>query len=34
MYEHVKVKYYKMCIFVILCVEETNDFTCVNIVMQ
>ena len=31
---HVKVWYWKMCIFVVLCVDETYYFICVNIVMQ
>jgi hypothetical protein len=31
---HVKVKYCKMCIFVILCVDETYYFIRVNTVMQ
>ena len=31
---HVKVRYCKMCIFVVLCVDETYYFMCMNIVMQ
>jgi hypothetical protein len=31
---HVKVWYCKMCIFVVLCVDETYYFICVNKVMQ
>ena len=31
---HVKVWYHTMCIFVVLCVDETYYFICVNIVMQ
>ena len=31
---HVKVRYCKMCIFVVLCVDEAYYFICVNIVMQ
>ena len=31
---HVKVWYCKMCIFVVLCVDETYHFICVNIVIQ
>ena len=31
---HVMVWYCKMCIFVVLCVDETYYFICVNIVMQ
>ena len=31
---HVKVWYCKMCSFVVLCVDETYYFICVNIVMQ
>ena len=31
---HVKVWYWKMCIFVVLSVDETYYFMCVNIVMQ
>ena len=31
---HVKVLYRKMCIFVVLCVDETYYFICMNIVMQ
>ena len=30
----VQVWYSKMCIFVVLCVDETYYFICVNIVMQ
>ena len=30
----VQVCYSKMCIFVVLCVDETYYFICVNIVMQ
>ena len=31
---HSKVWYCKMCSFVILCVDETYYYICVNIVMQ
>ena len=31
---HVKFIYLKKCIFVVLCVDETYYFICVNIVMQ
>jgi hypothetical protein len=31
---HVNVWYLKMCIFVVLCFDETYYFICVNIVMQ